>query len=107
MCPYLKENLTAQEQLDLLKLIFQLWQLNEENKIATQNIDWSVVGDLTVEEALGFHPKNSVHFEDYATELERLPDFVLEWLKENEEEKLTFLNDLGVHTEQSDFIRFN
>ena len=30
----------------------------------------------------------------------------MDWLKENEEEKLVFLNNLGVHTEQSDFIRF-
>ncbi len=99
ICPYIEENLSDEQKLSLIEFLFNQWN-KKSKKTSIKNIDWNTIDDVKTENILGFNPTTSVYPSKYACESELLPDYLIEWLGE-EDAKIDFLSDLGVWTESS------
>ena len=99
ICPYLKEDLSDEQKLSFVEFLFNQWN-RKSKKTAIKNIDWSKIDDVETENILGFNPTTSVYSSEYACESEVLPDYLINWIG-NEENKIDFLSDIGVWTENS------
>ncbi len=99
VCPYIKENLLAEEKLSLVEFLFNQWD-KKSKKTAIKNIDWSKIDDRETKNIIDFNPVASVYPNKYACESEALPDYLIKWIGK-EESKIDFLTDLGVWTENS------
>jgi hypothetical protein len=99
ICPYLDEDLSDEQKLSFINFIFNLW--NKKNKkAAIKNIDWSKIDGTDTVNILGFNPTKSIYPSKYACENEILPDYLISWIGK-EENKIDFLTDLGIWTENS------
>jgi hypothetical protein len=99
VCPYIKDDLSDEEKLSLVEFLFNQW--NKKNwKTAIKNIVWSKIDDTETENILGFNPVTTVYPNKFACEREALPDYLIKWIGK-EENKIDFLADLGVWTENS------
>lgn len=99
ICPYIKDDLSDEEKLSLVNFLHNQWD-KKNKKTAIKNIDWSKIDDIETVKILGFNPTTSVYPSEYACESEVLPEYLIEWI-ENDENKIAFLTDLGVWTENS------
>jgi hypothetical protein len=99
ICPCIKSELSEEEKLSLLDFLLDQW-VNYNKKEKIKLIDWSKIGDNETQKLLGFNPKNSVYPNEYACESEQLPDYLIDWIS-NDEQKLQFLSDLSVWIENS------
>lgn len=99
ICPYIKDKLTDEEKLSFVEFLFIQWN-KKSQKTVIKNIVWSKIDDIETENILGFNPRTSVYPSKYASESEVLPDYLIKWIG-NEENKIDFLSDLGVWTENS------
>ena len=98
ICPNIKSTLSDEEKLDFLDFIF-----NKYKNIRTQftkDVDWTKINGIDTNILLGFSPNHSVFPNQYACESEVLPDYLIKWIGK-EENKIDFLSDLGVWTENS------
>ncbi|MBS1763971.1 MAG: hypothetical protein JSS90_03265 [Bacteroidetes bacterium] len=100
ICPDLiKKNLSDEQKLSLVNLLYNQWD-KKNKKTAIRNIDWSKIDDVETENILGFNPIHSVFPSKYACESEVLPDYLIKWIGKDKN-KISFLSDLGVWTENS------
>jgi len=99
ICPYIKDNLSDEEKLSFVDFLFNQWS-KKNKKTAIKNIDWSKIDDIETKNILGFNPVTSVYPSKYACESEVLPFYLIEWIGK-EENKVDFLKDLGVWSENS------
>ncbi len=99
ICPYIKDDLSDDEKLNLVNFLYNQWD-KKNKKTAVRNIDWSKIDDVETENILGFNPNHSVFPSKYACESEVLPDYLIKWIGKDEN-KISFLSDLGVWTENS------
>lgn len=99
LCPQIKNKLNEKEKIDLLAFLFDQWE-NQEKKSAIKKIDWSKIQDITTTELFGLNPRISVYPTEYACKNEQLPLCIIEWVNEDID-KLQFLSDLGIWTENS------
>jgi len=99
ICPYIEEDLLDEQKISFLDFLFNQWN-KKSKKTAIKNIDWSKIDDVETENILGFNPVTSVYPSKYACESEVLPDYLIKWIGK-EENKIVFLSDLGVWTEDS------
>lgn len=99
ICPCLKTDLSEEQKLSFVAFLFNQWN-EKSKKTAIKNIDWSKIDDVETENILEFNPKKSVYPSKYACENEVLPDYLIKWIGK-EKNKIDFLSDLGVWTENS------
>lgn len=100
VCPDLiQENLTDEQKLSLIDFLFNQWD-KKNKKTVIKNIDWSKIGDIETENILGFNPTTSVYPSKYCIESEALPNYLIKWIGKDEN-KISFLSDLGVWTKNS------
>lgn len=103
ICPCLKTNLSDEQKINFVEFLFNQWN-KKSKKIAIKNIDWSKIDEVENENILGFNPRTSVYPSKYACESEVLPDYLIKWIGK-EENKIGFLSDLGVWTENSVVVK--
>jgi hypothetical protein len=99
ICPYIKEDLSDEQKLSLVDFLFHQWD-KKNKKTFIKNINWSKIGEAETKNILGFNPNISLYPQKYACEIEVLPDYLTKWIGK-EENKTTFLSDLGIWTENS------
>lgn len=99
VCPSLKSDLSEEEKIALIDFLYSEWR-KDTNGQKIKNIDWSKIDDIETENILGFNPNHSVFPSKYACESEVLPDYLIKWIGKDEN-KISFLSDLGVWTENS------
>lgn len=102
ICPYIKEKLFDEEKLELIEFLFNQWD-KKNKKTVIRNIDWANINEVETKQLLGFHPNYSVYPSEYALEGEELPEYLQEWLGEDNT-KINFIADLGVFTEGSTLL---
>ncbi len=100
ICPdILTENLSVNQKTSLINFIFDLW--NKKNKkTVIRNINWSKINNTETESLLDFNPQYTVYPNKYAYDSEKLPDYLIEWINDDNN-KISFLSDLGVWVENS------
>ena len=102
ICPYIEIDLTDENKISFIEFIFKQW--NKENKkTIIKNINWSKIGYRDTFKILGFDPASSVYPTKYAFKSEVLPDYLIKWIG-NDENKIDFLEDFGVCTENSTLV---
>ncbi|PWD98788.1 AAA domain-containing protein [Marinilabilia rubra] len=80
-----------------LKYLFGRWHLTpHEQRINKDKEPW--------EEIFSFNPRLSI-YSDFILESEKLNNSILDWVKENEQDRISFLRALGVQTNGSDIAR--
>lgn len=100
VCPDLvTENLSDEQKLSLVDFLFHQWD-KKNKKTFIKNINWSKIGDAETKNILCFNPNISLYPKKYACESEVLPGYLTKWIGK-EENKTTFLSDLGIWTESS------
>lgn len=99
ICPYIEDDLSDEQKISFVEFLFNQWN-KKSKRIAIKNIDWSKIDDVETENILGFNPTTSVYPSKYACESEVLPDYLIKWIGK-EENKIDFLSDLGIWTENS------
>jgi len=98
ICPNIKSTLTEDEKTDFLDFIFNEYKKNRTP--FTKDVDWSKINEIETKNLLGFNSNHSVFPNQYASESEVLPDYLIKWIG-NEKNKIDFLTDLGIWTENS------
>ena len=102
--PRLKKVLTVDEKKDLIEFIYTRWN-NQQNKSKIKKIKWTKINEIDSKDILGFNPTKSVFPSKFACESEVLPDYLLKWIGKDKD-KIDFLTDFGVWTENSVVIQF-
>ena len=102
-CPYIKENLSEDQKLDFIEFLYNEWD-KKNAKTAIKNLDWSKIDNKETITILDFNPITSVYPSKYANESEGLPKYLLKWLQKDEN-KIDFISDLGVSTEDSVIVQ--
>lgn len=102
VCPDLDTEMSDEQKLSFIEFLFNQWD-KKNKKTAIRNIDWSNINEIKTEKLLGFDPNYSVYPSEYALESEALPNYLLEWLGEDNI-KINFIADLGVFTECSTLL---
>lgn len=97
--PQLKKDLSEDEKKDLIEFIYTRWN-EQHNKSKIKKINWSKINDIDSKDILGFNPTISVFPSKYACESEFLPNYLIKWIGKNKD-KIDFLTDVGVWTENS------
>jgi hypothetical protein len=98
VCPEIEAvNLTDEQKLSFIEYLFDHWKSKKTN---IRKINWQKIDNIDTIRILGFNPVISVYPNDYACESEVLPDFILNWIR-HDENRVDFLTDLGVWTENS------
>lgn len=99
ICPYIKEDLSDEEKISLISFLYDQW--NKKNlKNIIKNINWNTIDDIDTLAILDFNPNHSVFPNQYACESEKLPEYLIEWINDDEN-KVDFISDLGIWTEKS------
>ena len=88
------EELQNQRQT-LLEYIYQKWVANPTDKVELADFD----------KVFGFDALACVHPQIYALANENLPEWVLQWTKDNAQ-RISFLAAMGVNTADSSLVRF-
>ncbi|MDR3244685.1 MAG: hypothetical protein LBT79_08055, partial [Elusimicrobiota bacterium] len=99
ICPYIVEEMTDEQKTSFMNFLYDQWA-NHKKKTEIKNIDWTKIDEKETVKVLGFNPKISVYPSEYACKNEQLPEYLIEWVN-NEEQKIQFLSDLGIWTEDS------
>ena len=97
--PQLKTELTEAEKQTLIEFIYTRWN-DPQNKSKIKKINWSKINQIDSKNILGFVPSVSVFPSKYAFESEFLPNYLIKWIGKNKD-KIDFLTDIGVWTENS------
>ena len=85
------------DDVKALNYLFKLWQQTPTNKRTyLDRLNW--------EKVLSFVPSSKV-FSRYAIEAEKLDDSVINWVKENRNDRESFLRYIGVYTSNSDIAK--
>ena len=100
--PCIKSDLSDEEKVELIGFIYNQWN-TDNKKDVIKNINWSKISEIETSKLLGFNPKYSVFPNEYACESEQLPDYLIEWI-ETDENRISFLSDLGVWIENSSIV---
>jgi hypothetical protein len=107
LCKYLEEKLDDEKCVEFFDFIFD--EYNKRGKDSKRDFeaitDWSNLGDTETKKIIGLIPNETILIEDtdYILETEQAPDWLIEWAVTKQ--KLTFLNVLGSHQEDSDIIK--
>lgn len=97
VCPCILEEMSDKQKLSFIEFLFNQWD-KKNKKTVIRNIDWANINETETEKLLGFNPNYSVYPSEYALESEELPEYLQEWLGEDNT-KINFIADLGVFTE--------
>ncbi len=107
LCKFLDEELDDEKCIDLFDFLFD--EYNKRGKDSKRDFeaitDWSNLGDSETKKIIGLIPNETILIEDtdYILETEQAPDWLIDW--SDTKQKLTFLNVLGIHKEDSDIIK--
>ena len=107
LCKYLDEELVDEKCVEFFDFIFD--EYNKRGKDSKRDFeaisDWSILGDTETKKIIGLIPNETILIEDtdYILETEQAPDWLIQWA--DTKQKLTFLNVLGIHQEDSDIIK--
>jgi hypothetical protein len=101
ICPDINTELNDEQKLSLVEFIFKHWDKNK--KTVVKAIDWSKINDTETKKLLGFNPIDSVFPNKFAISEEKLPEYILKWI-DNDGEKVKFISDLKINTEDSFII---
>ena len=99
VCPCIKSTLSDIEKIDLFEFIFVKWG-KDSVKNLTKKTNWSKINDTDTESLLDFNPLYSVYPNKYAYDGEKLPEYLIAWIREDNN-KINFLSDLGVWIDNS------
>jgi len=99
ICPYIKKYLSDEQKLSFLEFSFNQWNKKGIKEII-KTIDWSKIDDEPTEYIIGFNPRTAVFPSKYACKDEALPEYMIKWI-DNDKNKIDFLSDLGIWTENS------
>lgn len=99
VCPCIKDNCSIEQKQSLLDFLFNKWDI-KDIKAVIKSINWSKIEEIDTVSILGFNPNKSVYPRKYACGCEALPDYLINWIEEDVN-KIAFLSDLGVWTENS------
>ena len=100
VCPHLTETLQETQQITFLDFLFTAFKTQ---KTLIKTINWSEINEKTTFSYLGFDPNTAIYPNEFALETEKLPVYLQNWF-ENDVEKLNFLQNLGVATNNSTVV---
>lgn len=85
------------DDVKAINFLFKQWQQTPKEKRAYLNkLNW--------EKVLRFEPSSKV-FSQYAIEVEKLDDSIINWVNESKQERENFLKYIGIHTSISNIVK--